>query len=205
MYGEGYNGFQYIRAKAVNFGIAYGRGGPSLAQEFGLPPHEGDEMVNAWFRRSPKAHKYILWCRQQPLLGKALVSPFGRRRRFGLVTKENLHEVQNEASNFPMQSTASDITLVAAIEMEPDLPPDVGIVNLVHDSIVFDCPNDEAVIREVIRVGKGHLRRVPEVYFNTIVPFESDAKIGTHWGALVEWDTDKAMPEKLEQLLAVGA
>jgi len=196
MYGEGYSEYQYIRAKAVNFGIAYGRGGPSLAQEFDIPISEGDEMVNAWFRRAPKAHKYILWCRQQPLLNKALVSPFGRRRRFGLVTKENLHEVQNEASNFPMQSTASDITLTAAIEMEPDLPPDVLIVNLVHDSILFECPNDLDIIRETIRVAKAHLRRVPEVVFQSIVPFESDAKIGFAWGVetMAEWAPEKNQP-----------
>jgi uracil-DNA glycosylase family 4 len=207
MYGEGYNGFQYIRAKAVNFGIAYGRGGASLAQEFGIPDWEGEEMVNAWFRRAPVAHKYILWCRQQPLLGKSLVSPFGRRRRFGLVTKENLHEVQNEASNFPMQSTASDITLTAAIEMEQDLPLQVDIINLVHDSILFECPNNIDIVREVIRIAKYHMKRVPYDRFQSIVPFESDAKIGYAWGALAEWDPDKELPpEKLDpKLVAILA
>jgi uracil-DNA glycosylase family 4 len=191
MYGEGYNGHQYIRAKAVNFGIAYGRGGASLAQEFDIPVSEGEAMVDTWFKRAPRAHKYILWCRQQPLLGKALVSPFGRRRRFGLVTKENLHEVQNEASNFPMQSTASDITLVAASEMEPDLPASVEIINLVHDSILFECPDSPDIVREVIRIAKYHLKRVPEEAFRSVVPFESDAKLGFAWGALAEWDPEK--------------
>jgi DNA polymerase I-like protein with 3'-5' exonuclease and polymerase domains len=203
MYGEGYNGFQYIRAKAVNFGIAYGRGEHSLAQEFDISVEEGREMVDAWFRRAPTAERFIKWCRQQPLLGKALVSPFGRRRRFGLVTKENLNEVQNEASNFPISSTASDICLTSAMEIEPYLPDDVGIINLVHDSILFDCPDDESVVRHVIRMTKATLKAVPERVMNTIVPFESDAKVGYAWGALTEWDPEGSKPYPFSKELAL--
>ena len=120
LFGPNYTDEHKMRAKAVNFGIVYGRTGASLADEFDLSQDEGDRWVSGWFKRFPRAAEFIKDCRAAPLKGHALFTPFGRMRRFGIVNRQNRNSVENEASNFLHQSIASDITLVANKKVTED-------------------------------------------------------------------------------------
>ena len=65
---------------------------------------------------------------------KPLVSPFGRKRRFHLLTRENIQAAYREGINFYPQSTASDLTLCSAITLSNQVDrsrASIGI--LVHD------------------------------------------------------------------------
>jgi uracil-DNA glycosylase family 4 len=186
-FGLNYTVDQKIRAKAVNFGIAYGRREHSLAKEYKIPLSEGVKMVNDWFGRMPDAHAYIEACRAVVAQGKALESPTGRRRRFGLVTPENLNELQNEASNFPMASTASDCTLESGIRIEASealTQWDAMIVNLVHDSILIELPDDVSIARKVYDYVRSVMLQVPIDFLGPDVPFEVEGKFGRSWGSL---------------------
>ena len=185
LFGPNWDSEQKMRAKAVNFGIVYGREAYSLAEEFNTSTSEGQRMINSWFARFPKAHQFIQICRQAPMKNQTLVTLFGRKKRFGLVTKHNLKDLQNEAANFPHQSIASDITLHAAIRVRPKLTKmDTRIVNLVHDSIVMEVPNNPETINNVKHLVIKTMRQVPIDWGITRVPFIADAKEGTRWGSL---------------------
>jgi DNA polymerase-1 len=185
MYGEGYSGQQYIRAKAVNFGIAYGRSHHSLMTEFGISEDEAKDIIRKWFRRAPRAASYIKNCRRAPFKGVSLVNPFGRHRRFGLIVDKNANQLQNEASNFPIQSTASDLTLLSAMHMLPELNElDAFVVNVVHDSVLIEAPDRSDVIRKAIKIAKETMIWVPTEYLRSKVPFDADAKIGRCWGKM---------------------
>ena len=109
--------------------------------------------------------------------GEALVSPFGRHRRFHLVTRQNMHDVRNEAKSFPAQTTASDIVLEAACRLTTEHK--IFIVNLVHDAIYADVPIEEAeYTRDLIaRVMVEVAEEVTEGY----VKFAAEGKIGGSW------------------------
>jgi DNA polymerase I-like protein with 3'-5' exonuclease and polymerase domains len=83
-----------IRAKAVNFGIAYGRTEYSIAEEFEISVYEARRYIDMWFRRFPVAKEYLDRCARAPAEGRPLINPFGRHRRFGLVTPENLRNAK---------------------------------------------------------------------------------------------------------------
>lgn len=201
LYGYPYTKFQYIRTKAVNFGIPYGRTAPSIAMEHNISTVEAQRMIDDWFRRAPGAYRYIQSCRKAPVLGKALVTPFGRKRRFGLVTPETLHDLQNEASNFPISSTASDCTLHSGMRADETLAAmDCKIVNLVHDSIIIEAPYDKAVVSEAIAFLTETMIQVPREFIGHLVPFGADAKVGFAWGAMHPWD-DKQDAENLNREL----
>jgi DNA polymerase-1 len=174
-----------IRAKFLNFGIAYGRGAKSIHEEFGMPMADAQKMVRDWFRRAPKAASYIDSCRRAPQEGRLLKTPFGRRRRFSLVTRDNLVPIQNEAVNFAIQSTASDLTLLSAIRMHETLVNrwEAHIVNLVHDSILIEVPAS-ADLKSMTSYVKGFMESLPGQILHTDLPFVADAKIGTRWGDL---------------------
>lgn len=178
-----------MAAKMVNFGIVYGRTGSSIAQQFQKPTTWGDSLVTGWFERCPQAKEYIDKCRATPLLAQQMVTPFGRKKRVGIVTRDNLWALQNEAANFPNQSIASDFTLTAGIRLEPILKRmNVKIVNIVHDSLLMLVPKSEFIIQRTKQLVRETMEGIPEgmgMPF-TRVPFKVDFKQGTHWGHLEE-------------------
>lgn len=183
LFGPGFTKEQRIRAKFVNFGIAYGRGAGSIANEFNIEFAEASQMIKGWFRRAPQAAQYIKECRQAPILGKTLSSPFGRKRRFGLITAENRNTIENEAVNFPMQSTASDITLTFAMRIDTELRSRWGaaVINLIHDSILIELPEHKD-IDGMIRWVRDQMIRHPQEVLNTELPFDVSVSRGRLWG-----------------------
>jgi DNA polymerase I-like protein with 3'-5' exonuclease and polymerase domains len=108
---------------------------------------------------------------------------FGRRRRFGLITNENRNALENEAVNFPMQSTASDITLTFAMRYDSALRSrwGAGILNLIHDSVLIEAPTS-ANIEELIGTTAAWMRQHPRDLLKTDLPFEVSISKGTLWG-----------------------
>lgn len=190
LYGENYTKAEKLRAKAVNFGIPYGREAQSFVDEFQISKQEAQNMINGWLDKYYGAKEYLTWCAKQVVLGNYLETPFGRRRRFGLVTPESLHALQNEAKNFPIQSSSSDLLLVSAMEMEKYLLEelDTRILNLVHDSVLLEIPAKVDFIAEVGKYCNNIMVRKPIELFNCPVPFKTDFEIGINWGELVEFN-----------------
>ena len=179
---------QYMRTKALNFGIVYGRTAGSIAREFEIPTSEAQEWLDMWSERFPDAWAYIQRCRAAPARGLNLVTPFGRRKRVGVVNREKLKDLQNEAANFPHQSIASDLTLTSAVEMEPILAGwGVKIINLIHDAILLEYSADTGVWAKVVEYGIEVMERKPLEWGITRIPFKADAKNGHRWGDLKEW------------------
>ena len=184
-FGEGYSSYQYIRAKAVNFGIVYGRTAKTISDEFHISIDEAQKDIDTWFERAPQAREFILMCRRAPLQGRVMTTCFGRKRRFQLVSNNNIHEVQNQAANFPHQSIASDCTLMSAVELDPILSKKgVLIVNLIHDSILVECLNDPGLISWTKEIMNKVMIRKPIEWGLTLVPFKVDFTVGKRWGSL---------------------
>lgn len=175
---------QRIRAKFVNFGVSYGRGADSLVAEFKMSRPEAQAIIDNWWRTFPDARRYILSVRAASRGGKPLVTPFGRRRRFDLITNQNRNALENEAANFAIQSTASDLTLLSAIQMYQELERRFGalVINLVHDSILLECDEDRA--EQVVNYARQVMTGTPQTYLQTDLPFDVSAKVATSWGAL---------------------
>jgi len=144
------------------------------------------------------AAKYLRWCADAVVKGYYLETPFGRRRRAGLVTPESLHSLQNEFRNFPIQSSSSDTTLMAAMEVkEAGLweKYDAYCVNLVHDSIVDYIKADPIGIMEYARKKYEIMVTLPNRYFGYEVPFSSSVDLGFSWDKddLVSLDIETGM------------
>lgn len=182
LFGVNYDSQDKMRAKATNFGIPYGREEQSFVDEFGISWDEAHAMIQGWLNKYHGARDFLLRCAAAVRQGKVLRTPFGRQRRFGLVTAESLHALQNEARNFPIQSPSSDTTLLAAMELE-DYTNKMGCqtVNLVHDSILYYVPAEHDLILEVGYHINQHMIKVPERLFGYKVPFASDTDIGFTW------------------------
>jgi uracil-DNA glycosylase family 4 len=184
IWGPDFTAQQRMRAKAVNFGIPYGREAPSFVDEFNISMDEAKAMVDGWMNTYYGAAEYLKWCADAVTKGYYLETPFGRRRRAGLVTPDSLHSLQNEFRNFPIQSSSSDTTLMAAMEVEKAGlydKYDAMCVNLVHDSIVDYIKADPTGIMEFARAKYDIMVTLPERYFGYEVPFSSSVDLGFSW------------------------
>ena len=192
MFGPGFTKEQRVMAKTVNFGIAYGRGASSLSETFGMSRTDAQAFIDQWFETVPGARRYINTQRQKPLKGEPCITYFGRRRHF-VITNDHLYHIQNEYVNTPIQSLASDLTMMSLIGIHQWIEQnniDAKIVITVHDSIVLEVVDDDEVINKVAKECTRIMAEIPKHFIkNCPVPFKADAEVGYSWGALTEWDT----------------
>jgi len=182
LYGAGKWGKEeYIRTKAFFYGIAYGRESWSIAREYGLSAREGERQYREFLNLFPGVMQWQEDIKHHVSSGKPLVTPFGRRRRFWLITDSNRKDVMNEALSYLPQSTASDICLSALIRVRPMLRG-LGFLRLtIHDALVVECAESRAeevsTLLSSVMVDEG--RR-----YTDYIPFPVDSSIGKSWGDL---------------------
>jgi uracil-DNA glycosylase family 4 len=170
-----------IRTKAFFYGIGYGRESYSIAMEYGLSPSEGAKLYNGFTGLLPGVMQWQEDIKKLVLSGRPLVSPFGRRRHFFLITDQNKKEVFNEALSYLPQSTASDICLRALVRVRPMLRG-LGFIRLtIHDALVAECAEErqDEVGQLLSSVMAEEGRK-----FTDYVPFPVDLSVGKSWGDL---------------------
>jgi len=182
---------QKMKAKNVNFGIPYGISEFGLAEQIDDTPAVARTYLNRWYKKFSGARTFLLKCREAVVQNKVFVTPFGRKRRFGVVSPERLNDQQNQASNFPMQSIASDIVLVTGIYMAPRARKyGVRIVNTVYDSILYELPHDISLIRDLSAETSEQLGVKAREWGIVHIPITGEGKVGKKWGQLApveEW------------------
>ena len=168
-----------VRVKAYFYGIGYGREAYSIAKEWGMPVREAEEGLTAFMDIIPNVRDWQLRVQQSILDGNDLVTSFGRRRRFWLITQENRKDVLKEGLSFLPQSTSSDICLSAFIRLRPMLRGLAFIRLTIHDALYAECAEERKeevgdILRSVM-VEEG-------AKWTDYVPFAVDLSYGKSWG-----------------------
>ena len=180
-FGSGFTKDQRVRAKAVVFGLTYGREAFSLAMEYGWSVRESQTYINEFFELIPSVVEWREETINKVMEGEDLVTPFDRHRRFWLITDQNVKDVSKEALAFQPQSTASDINLEAANRLARlGLWDELRI--LVHDSIILEVRKDQ--VDDVIPVIRSTMEEVGNEVFDGYLPFPVDITMGQNWGDL---------------------
>lgn len=186
MFGPHFTKEERVIAKTINFGIAYGRGPESIAEAQNISFTEARHFIEKWFEPMPLVKAFLDAQRNKPLRGEPCITPLYRQRDF-IITDKNRWHVMNEAVNFPIQSVASDMTLISLIKIHKYLKenvPSAHIVNTVHDSIIIETPVE--FVNEITAVSKQVMAQTPVEYLQSDVPFKADAEVGTYWDKLQE-------------------
>jgi len=172
-----------VRVKAFVYGLGYGRSEFGIAQEFKMAEEEARIIKNRFFETIPEIVDWQKRVRGHVKAGRDLITPFGRHRRFHLITQENWKDIQNEALAFLPQSTSSDVCLRAMARVRRDLRGSGAFVrNIVHDSILVDCPSDMAT--DVSKLLDQRMVESAQELVGDYVRFQTEVKIGPHWGAV---------------------
>jgi uracil-DNA glycosylase len=172
--------------KCYVYGLAYGREAQSIADEFGLPLSEAQRGLRAFFKVIPNIVKFREEAKYQALSGRDLVTPFGRRRRFYLITDQNRKDIANEACAFYPQSIASDICVSAFVELRPKLKGIAWCRNTVHDALYWEFHRDNA--EYVVDTVRQTMRNAAYRIMGDYVPIKVGADVGLNWGDLISWE-----------------
>jgi DNA polymerase-1 len=167
--------------KTFAYGIAYGRTAAGIAADpaFNMTVEQASAHMKRFQQKIPNILAFQKEVIRKVHRGEDLINPFGRHRRFYLITDQNQSAVHNEAMAYLPQSTASDICLEAACRLSKE---GVDIRNLIHDAILAEARPDEAV--EVRELMSATMAKVAEEVVDGYVRFDTDGKIGMSWDAV---------------------
>ncbi len=168
-------------AKAVNFGIVYGIGAFSLAQDLEISVKEADAYIKGYLKHYPKVDAYMKQTIEDAKEKGYVSTLLGRRRNMPELTASN-HNTrafgERVAMNAPIQGTAADIIKIAMVAVSKRLKEEQlksRLILQVHDELIV-----EAYINEVEQV-KTVLREEMENACKLSVPLTVDMNVGKSW------------------------
>lgn len=176
-FGPDFDSEQYVAAKSVVHGVNYMRTPHGIAEGEGIPLDRAKYVYDLYMDLAsglPDWHDEI---KKRVLVDQEdLVTPFGRRRRFHLITSKNQDEVLRQAVAFQPQSIASDLNMLAACALN-QAGYDVRL--MVHDAVLLQLPKwgqDELII-DIKKI----MQDTAESNY-PFIDFPVEVGIGDSWG-----------------------
>ena len=169
------------RAKAVNYGLAYGMNAYGLATRLEITPDEAQEFIDAYFASFPQIKDYL-----DRQVGKATADGFtetllGRRRYIPELQASNprVRDMgRRMALNAPIQGSAADVFKLGMLRVDAALRAsglDCQMLLTVHDELVFEVA--EAQVEEGAALVKSEM----ESAYPLRVPLRADIGCGPNW------------------------
>ena len=165
------------QAKAVNFGIAYGMGAFSLAENLGIGRKEAKEIIDRYFNRFKNVKDYMSEVVESAKEKGYVESIFGRRRYIPELNSSNAILRKNGeriAINSPMQASASDIVKKAMVAVESKIP-EAKMLLQVHDELIFEIADSK------VDESMGVIRQLMEEVVELRVPLKVNIASGRNW------------------------
>jgi DNA polymerase-1 len=168
-------------AKAVNFGIIYGQGAFTLAEQLNKSRSEAKELIDNYYKTFPKLKEYIAnqvaFAREEGYVETIL----GRRRYLKNINSQNAivrSGDERNAVNAPIQGSAADIIKIAMINIHKMLKQGnykSKMLLQVHDELVFEVHKEElSVLKPKIKQGMEHA-------YTLAVPLIVELGEGENW------------------------
>ena len=169
------------RAKAVNFGILYGMGDFSLADDLKISRAQAKEYIESYLSSYPGIEKYLEDTIEGAKADGYTVTMFSRRRYIPELTAPN-KMVRNFgeriARNSPIQGTSADIIKIAMINVDKRLKESglgARLLLQVHDELLVEAPREHA--GAVLEILKCEMESAVKLN----VPLKVEAEIGDTW------------------------
>jgi DNA polymerase-1 len=170
----------------VNFGLLYGMGTQSLAQQAGISMKDAQKFVDAYFAGFPSIRQYIDDTKRRAKDEGYVETLLGRRRYFPILRTEtrdartNIMQrtAEREAINHPIQGTAADIIKIAMINIHRELAArklKARLILQVHDELILEAPQAEATEVEQL------LKELMEGAYPLDPPLKVEVGAGQNW------------------------
>ena len=168
-------------AKAINFGIMYGKGAYSLSKDIGVTVKEADAFLKNYLAAFPSVSSYMDKTIADARANGYVSTLFGRRRALPELNS-NSHNIrasgERMARNTPIQGTAADVIKLAMVRVWKRLRDEKmasRLILTVHDELIVEAPEAEAEKAAQI------LREEMEGCVHYAVPLSTDVHTGKNW------------------------
>lgn len=172
---------QRSSAKAVNFGIVYGIGEFSLAQDLKISVKAAREYIKGYLDKYSGVREYMTNIKLSAARDGYVKTMMNRIRYIPELksTNHNVHAFgERVALNTPIQGTAADIIKAAMVKVHKRLK-DEGLksrlILQVHDELIIESPKNEA--EKVKQLLKSEMENVIKLK----VPLKADTACGFSW------------------------
>jgi DNA polymerase-1 len=173
------------RAKAINYGLAYGMNAWGLASRLEITPDEAQEFIDAYFASFPQIRDYL-----DRQVARAAAEGFtetllGRRRYIPELQAANprVRDMgRRMALNAPIQGSAADVFKLGMIGVDAALRGsdlECRMLLTVHDELVFE------VAEERVEEAADLVKREMEAAYDLDVPLRADMGWGPNWAEAV--------------------
>ena len=169
------------RAKAVNFGIVYGIGAFSLAQDIGVSVAEAKSYIEAYLREYAGVAAYQKNIVEQGKAQGYVETLFHRRRALPELRAPQFNTRafgERVALNMPIQGTAADVIKLAMVNVSRRFRREglrARLILQVHDELIVECPESECETAAAL------LREEMENAVHYAVPLTAETGIGRSW------------------------
>ena len=168
-------------AKTVNFGIVYGMGEFSLAQELSVPMKEAKKYINGYWDKYIGIKEFMDTTKENAKKLGFVKTLFGRIRHIPELRSPNFNIRafgERAASNAPIQGTAADIIKIAMVRVHNRLKQEglsAKLILQVHDELILELPPEELEKAQII------LKEEMESAAALSVPLVADMSYGKSW------------------------
>ena len=170
-----------FRSKAVNFGILYGMGAFSLAQDLKISRYEAQNYINRYLEHYSGVDEYM-----KNIIEKAKENGYAetifKRRRYLPELNSTNHILrafgERVARNMPIQGSAADIIKIAMINVYKKLNEQKlksKLILQVHDELIVEAFENEAEkVKEVLKTEMENAVKLK-------IPLEVHIAVGKTW------------------------
>ena len=169
------------RAKAINFGILYGMGDFSLADDLKISRAQAKEYIESYLSSYSGIERYLEDTIESAKNDGYTVTMFSRRRYIPELSAPN-KMVRNFgeriARNSPIQGTSADIIKIAMINVDKKLKESglgARLLLQVHDELLVESPREHA--EEVYKLLISEMENAVKLS----VPLKVEADVGPTW------------------------
>lgn len=169
------------RAKNLNFGIVYGIGAKRFAKNANITEAEAYNIIREYFALYEGLKEWLDWAKREAsqnhtsktLSGRKIYHRFDKSDPFWKISA-----AERLGTNFPIQGTNADIAKIALRNVYDELGGRVKLVNIIHDEILIECKEEEAV--EIQPIFEQCMIKAGEAYI-TSVPILVESSIMSRW------------------------
>ena len=172
---------QRSNAKAVNFGIIYGKGSFTLGQDLGISRKEAEDYISAYFAKYPKIKTFMDETIKNGAKEGYVSTLWNRRRAMPELQSGNFIQRaagERAAMNMPIQGSAADIIKIAMVKVHKALKEGgyrSRLILQVHDELLIETYKEEK--EAVAKILKENMEQAVQL----AVPLDVDVHEGASW------------------------
>ena len=194
VFGKGYTKEQRFIGKTMNFQLLYGCGINRLRATYLLDDImiSYDDVANyhaQWYDIWTGAFEYKKAGLEAIKMGQLWSTPLGMKY---------LGHTLNDQLNFKVQGFGAEVSALTICKLHKGITEDMKLCNFMHDSFLFEVPDDERIISQVSDLIATSMQEAwKEVSSNSIIsdiPMPITVIVGTNWGDI---ESGKGRSEKV--------